>query len=115
VARLWLRVYGIQAIPKFTHNLIDWESEGQRMTVKLLEEEFHAIAQLMGWQTGDDAAGAVLGKTNAVGEPVEGAKVSFGRGGDSRDATDEQLQGELQQPAERRSHSHLGTVKKWCS
>jgi hypothetical protein len=110
VARLWLRVHGIQAVPKFSHNLIDWESEGQRMTVRLLEEEFHAIAQLMGWQDGDDAASAVLGKTNAVGEPVEGARVSFGKGGDSRDATDEQLPGELRQGESKRSRSRLGVV-----
>ena len=110
VARLWLRVNGIQAVPVFTHNLIDWESEGQRMTVRLLEEEFHAIAQLMGWQTGDDAAGAVLGKTSAVGEPVEGTKVSFGRGGDSR-ATDEQLPGELQQTSKRSLRSRLGIAR----
>ena len=110
VARLWLRVNGIQAVPKFSHNLIDWESEAQRMTVRLMEQEFHAIAQLMGWQTGDDAAGAVLGKEKAVGEPVEGTRVSFGRGGDSH-TTDEQLPGELQQPAKRRPYSHLGAAK----
>ena len=110
VARLWLRVHGIQAVPKFSHNLIDWESEGQRMTVRLLEEEFHAIAQLMGWQDGDDAASAVLGKTSAVGEPIEGARVSFGKGGDSRDATDEQLPGELRRGESKRSRSRLEVI-----
>jgi hypothetical protein len=107
VARLWLRVHGIQAIPVFTHNKIDWNSEEQRMTVKLMEQEFHAIAQLMGWETGDDAAQAVLGKENAVGEPVEGARVSFGKGGDVH-AADEQLPGGLQQS---NKMSRLRTIK----
>jgi len=96
IARLWLRVHGIQAVPVFTHNVLDWNSEEQRMTVKLMEQEFHAIAQLMGWETGDDAANAVLGKTKAVGEPVESARVSFSKGGDAG-GTDEHGKSGLRQ------------------
>jgi len=96
IARLWLRVQGVQAVPVFTHNVLDWNSEEQRMTVKLMEQEFHAIAQLMGWELGDEAAQAVLGKEKAAGEPVESARVSFSRGGDAG-GTDEHEPGGLRQ------------------
>lgn len=111
IARLWLRVRGYQAVPVFTHNQIDWNSEEQRMTVKLMEEEFHAIAQLMGWQLGDEAAGAVLGKEKAAGEPTESARVSFGRGGDLT-ATDEHGEGGLRQEHVKKGlRSRLGVVR----
>jgi hypothetical protein len=58
IARLWLRVNGIQAVPKFKHNTIDWNSEEQRMNVKLLEEKFYAIAVMMNWIKNDEAAQA---------------------------------------------------------
>lgn len=81
IARLWLRVNGIQAIPHFKHNTIDWNSEEQRMTVKLLEQEFYAVAQLMGWIDGDTASQEVMRTDKAVGEPIENARVSFSNGG----------------------------------
>jgi hypothetical protein len=112
IARLWLRVHGIQAIPVFTHNVVNWENEEQKETVKLMKQQFWAISQLMGWVDADTATKEVTGKDKAVGEPVEGTKVSFGRGGDSNNATDEQLQGGLQQPAEGRARSRLGTAKR---
>jgi hypothetical protein len=84
VARLWLRVHGIQAVPIFTHNKLDWESEEQRLTVKLLEQQYHAIAQLMNWETADEAAQEVLGKEKAVSDtPSESIRVSLGQTGDS--------------------------------
>ncbi len=111
IARLWLRVRGIQAVPVFTHNKIDWNSEEQRMTVRLMEEEFHAIAQLMGWQTGDEAASAILGKEKAAGEPSESARVSFSRGGD-QSATDEHGKGGLQQESPKKGvRSRLGVAR----
>ena len=70
MARLWLRVNGIQATPKFTHNTIDWNSEEQRMTVNLLKEEFYQIAQLMGWIDADTAAQEVMGAEKATGTPA---------------------------------------------
>lgn len=81
IARLWLRVNGIQAIPHFKHNTIDWNSEEQRMTVKLLEQEFYAVAQLMGWIDGDTASQEVMRTEKSVGEPIENARVSFSQGG----------------------------------
>lgn len=81
IARLWLRVNGIQAVPVFKHNTIDWNSEEQRMTVKLLEQEFYAVAQLMGWIDGDVASQEVMRTEKAVGEPIENARVSFSNGG----------------------------------
>lgn len=83
IARLWLRVRGIQAIPVFHHNKIDWKSEEQRMTVKLMEQKFHAIAVLMKWETNDDAASAVMNTEKSLGEPaVDSIRVSFASGGD---------------------------------
>jgi hypothetical protein len=83
VARLWLRVNGIQAIPVFEHNLIDWNSEEQRMTVNILKEKFYAISQMMGWIDADTAASEVCGVDKAVSTPNENIRVSLGvTGGD---------------------------------
>ena len=96
IARLWLRTKGIQAIPVFTHHTIDWESEEQRWNVRLMEEQFHAIAQLMGWQTGDESAAEVLNRERAAGEISPQVRVSFSAGGgDLGDSN--QLPGGLQQ------------------
>lgn len=85
IARLWLRVNGIQAVPKFKHDTIDWNSEEQRMQVKLLEQQFYAIAVLMGWIDNDKAAQAVMKAEKAVGKPIDNARVSFSSGGDGID------------------------------
>lgn len=82
IARLWLRVKGYQAIPVFKHNTIDWNSEEQRMNVKLLEQKFYAIAVLMGWISNDKAAQEVMKTENAVGEPSENMRVTFSSGGE---------------------------------
>lgn len=81
IARLWLRVNGEQAKPVFTHNIVDWESEEQRFNVNLMKQEFYAIAQLMGWIDGNNAAQEVMGVEKAVGKPIENARVSFSQGG----------------------------------
>lgn len=81
IARLWLRVKGIQASPTFTHNTIDWESEEQRMTVKLMQQQFWAIAQLMGWVKEDKAASEAIGVEKAAGPPSENIRVSLSYGG----------------------------------
>lgn len=81
IARLWLRVKGIQASPHFKHHTIDWNSEEQRMTVKLMEQQFWAIAQLMGWCLDDKAAQEVIGTEKAVGPPSENIRVSLSYGG----------------------------------
>ena len=85
VARLWLRVNGEQAIPKFKHNTIDWNSEEQRMTVNLMKQEFYAVAQLMGWIDADYAAQEVMKVQKASGQPNENIRVSFSRGGENHD------------------------------
>ncbi len=86
IARLWLRVKGIQAVPVFKHNTIDWNSEEQRMTVKLMEEKYYAIAVLMGWIDNKDAAKQVMNVDGeAVGKPTENTRVSFSSGGDGID------------------------------
>jgi hypothetical protein len=78
IARLWLRVRGIQAIPVFKHNTIDWNSEEQRMTVNLMKQQFYAIAVLMGWIDNDTAAQEVMKVQKSVGEPpVDTVRVSF--------------------------------------
>jgi hypothetical protein len=96
VARLWLRVKGIQAVPVFTHNPVNWENEEQRAQVRLLQQQFWAIAQLMGWCDADYAAKEMLKVDRAAGQPIEGARVSFSvGGGDLGDSN--QLPGGLQQ------------------
>jgi hypothetical protein len=81
IARLWLRVRGIQASPYFKHHTIDWNSEEQRMTVKLMEQQFWAIAQLMGWCQEDRAAQEVIGVEKAAGPPSENIRVTLSYGG----------------------------------
>lgn len=83
IARLWLRVRGIQAVPHFEHNKLDWQSEEQRMTVKLMTEKFWAIAQLMGWVDEDTACQEVISREKAVGKPTENVRVSFNMGGEA--------------------------------
>jgi hypothetical protein len=81
VARLWLRVKGIQGKPVFTHNKVDWQNEEQRLKVKLMEQEFWVIAQLMGWCDGNKAASEVIDVEEAVGEPdSDRVRVSFSAG-----------------------------------
>lgn len=82
VARLWLRVKGVQAVPVFEHNKADWQSEEQKATVKLMWQEFWAIAQLMGWVDADKAAQEAADVEGAHSEtPSEGVRVSFSSGG----------------------------------
>ncbi len=81
VARLWLRVNGIQGIPHFEHNKVDWRSEEQKATVKLMWQEFWAIAQLMNWVSADKAASEVVDVERAVSStPSENIRVSFSAG-----------------------------------
>lgn len=68
ICRLWLRVHGIQGVPVFTHNLIDYESEKQRTEIKNQKAAFFKLAQLMGWINGNQAANELFGH-DAVGEP----------------------------------------------
>ncbi len=83
IARLWLRVRGIQAIPQFNHNTIDWENEEQRWQVRLLEQQFYAVAQLMGWVNADQAAQEVVDAKKAASDtPSESVRVSLSKGGD---------------------------------
>lgn len=77
VARLALQVWGIQGIPKFSHNTIDWQSEEDKWNAKLLKQQFYAIAQLMGWIDGNHAARETVDVEQAVGNPSEAARISF--------------------------------------
>jgi hypothetical protein len=93
IARLWLRVHGIQGIPKFEHNTIDWQSEEQRCNVKLLEQQFYAIAQLMGWISADQAAQEGADAEKAVSDtPSEVVRISLSMGGDNYNVSQKQWQ-----------------------
>ena len=85
VARLWLRVKGIQARPRFVHHTVDWQSEADRWRVELMKEQYFVIATLMGWLSNDEAAARVVGVERAYGEPSENIRATFGLliGGDS--------------------------------
>lgn len=78
IARLWLRVKGIQAIPVFSHNVVNWENEEQRMTVQLMKEQFWVIAQLMGWVDANTACQETIGNERAVSDtPSENIRISL--------------------------------------
>jgi hypothetical protein len=93
VARLWLRVNGIQAVPVFKHNILDWQSEEQRMNVNLLKQQFYAIARMMGWIDNDTAAREVMKVEKAFGEPAENVRVSLSSGGGNGDVRNDKHSG----------------------
>lgn len=87
ISRLWLRVNGEQATPRFTHNILDWNSEEQRMTVELMKQEFYAVAQLMHWIDADKAAQEVMKVKKAVSkEPNPNVRATFSAGGGKVDS-----------------------------
>jgi len=89
VARLWLRVKGIQAIPVFTHNTVDWQSEIEKEKVKTSKMNRYAVAATMNWVDNDTAAREAMGVKKAVGKvPLDNVKVSLDSGGATVD-TDE--------------------------
>jgi len=71
IAKNWLRVNGIQAIPHLQWTVIDWETDKTRKEVQLLNQEFYWLAQKYGWVDADEAALEVVGHT-AKGERSEG-------------------------------------------
>jgi hypothetical protein len=78
IARLWLRVNGMQGIPVFTHNPVEWQSLIDKWTVALMEEQYYANAQGLGWISADEAAGCVLGKEKAHTEvPTDQIPIKF--------------------------------------
>jgi hypothetical protein len=85
IAKLWLRVHGYQAVPRFTHNPVDWQSEIDKWTVGIMKQQFYANAQGMQWISADEAASAAMGVTKADGKkdpeniPI---KWSVGTGGE---------------------------------
>lgn len=85
IARLWLRVNGEQAVAKFKHGVVNWQSEEDKQKVALMKQEFYAIAQLMGWIDEDKAAQETMGVKAAIGKPHENIRVTFDIGGDNFD------------------------------
>jgi hypothetical protein len=97
IARLWLRVKGVQAIPVFTHNVVDWQSEMDKEEVATSKMNRYAIAAIMGWIDNDTAARETMGvKKAAGGIPMENVKVSFTTGGDGSVRNDKRQGAKLQ-------------------
>jgi hypothetical protein len=68
IAKLWLRVHGYQAVPKFTHNPVDWQSEIDKWTVGIMKQQFYANAQVLEWISADEAAQGAMGKAKSFGQ-----------------------------------------------
>ena len=82
IALLWLRVKGIQAIPVFTHNIVDWQSELDKEEVATSKLNRYAIAVAMGWVDNHTAAKETMGVKKAVSDiPLVEVKVSLSNGG----------------------------------
>lgn len=95
IARLWLRVQGIQAIPIFSHSPVNWQSEQDRHTVALMKEEFYAIAQGMGWISPDKASQEVMNQEKAhVQVPPEQIRVSLSNEGNSKGQVEKRFKNE---------------------
>lgn len=82
IARLWLRVKGIQAIPVFTYNTIDWQSEMDKIDVKLKQQKFWAINMILKLCSPDKAAQEIIGAEKAYEQtyPEDRVRVSFSAG-----------------------------------
>lgn len=86
IAKLWLRVRGYQAIPVFTHNTVDWQSEIDKEEVATSKLDRYAKAVMMGWIDNDTAAREVMNAKQAVSEPkIESARITFSIGGGNGD------------------------------
>ncbi len=83
IARLWLRVRGIQAIPVFTHNVIDWQSEMDKIEVKLKQQQFWAINMILRLCSPDKAAQEIIGAEKAYKQeyPEDKVRIAFNVGG----------------------------------
>lgn len=66
IARLWLRVRGYDAVPKFTHNPIDWQTLKDQIEYKLKVQELNRRAQEYGWISADEAAKNGIGAEKAA-------------------------------------------------
>lgn len=81
IARLWLRVHGLQATPKFEHNPIEWQTEKEKQEVIKMKEDNARQAQAMGWIDPDTAANKAMGVQKAYKpEPPGGFKQVSGTG-----------------------------------
>lgn len=79
VARIWLRVHGLQATPKFTHNPIEWQTEKEKLEVAKMREDNARQAQAMGWVSPDEAANRAVAMQKAHSqEPPGGFKPMSG-------------------------------------
>ncbi|MDR7856092.1 hypothetical protein [Tissierella sp.] len=89
IARLWLRVKGIQAIPVFTHNVVDWQSELDKEEVATSKMSRYIYTVAMGWVDNDTAAREAMGVKKAVSDrPLVEMKISLSSGGVSVENND---------------------------
>lgn len=72
IARIWLRVHGLQATPKFTHNPIEWQTEKEKLEVAKMREDNARQAQAMGWIGPDSAAKMAVDAANAFEQSPPG-------------------------------------------
>lgn len=68
IARIWLRVMGYSASPKFTHKPIDWQTLSDQIEYKLKAQELDRRSQEYGWIDADRAAKASTGAQGAVND-----------------------------------------------
>lgn len=82
ISRLWLRVRGFQAIPKFIHNEVNYQSEQDRLNNKAIKQSIYVISQLMGWTNPDVGAQEVMGEKKAHSDtPSPNIRASFNKNG----------------------------------
>ncbi len=82
IARLALRVWGIQGIPKLSFNEVDDQGEKLRIEIDRLRADYWKFCQDAGWADKDEAAENVVGH-KATGVPAQGQG-----GGDGDDSND---------------------------
>lgn len=68
IAKIALRVWGIQGIPKLTYNEVDDQGERLRLEIDNARAAYWSFCQKMGWVDADEAANAVVGHP-ATGTP----------------------------------------------
>lgn len=70
IARIWLRVNGYSAVPKFTHRPIDWQTLKDQIEYKLKVQEYNRRSEEYGWVSPDEAAKNAVGAESAF-NPTE--------------------------------------------
>lgn len=79
IINFWLRVNGMEGYARFTHNPVDWESELQRITVQLKQQEYYRKGEEYQWIDKATAAKEAMNVTELPTEDPNGLYQYIGK------------------------------------